>query len=201
MGSYGIYKYDCVMTARGAIAKKATLDKEHTSEHHGVVRSVMVGTHYYAVCWYEDEDGRHYYLHTDKTWCDANEFWYKPVPDTWGPAWNTCPKPILDLADELCPCTEEYDPNGWAKKWRDECRKNLEKKSLPTTYAKVKVGEEIDWHVPDGSGLEAFGAPLAGRTIRLTKWSGKRSWITYDFGGAMRVPTKFVRPEDCEVVG
>jgi len=201
MGSYGMSKWDTIRNHNGSINKKATLDNEHTDAHHGVVKSVMVGTHYYAVCWYENEDGRHYYLHTDKTWCDANEFWYKPVPDTWGPAWHTCPKSILDLADELCPCTEEYDPNGWARKWRDECRKNLEKKNLPTTYAKVKVGQEIDWHIPEDSGLEAFGAPLAGRTIRLTKWSGKRSWITYDFGGATRVPTKFVRPEDCEVVG
>lgn len=201
MGSYGICEYDCVRTARGTIAKKATLDREHTDEHHGVVKSVMVGSYYYAVCWYDAEDGKHYYLHTDKTWVDGSEFWYKPVPDTWGPVWHDCPKSILDLADKLCPCDEKYDPNGWAKPWRDECRKNLAKKQAPTTYAKVKVGQEIDWHIPEDSGLEVLGKSIAGRTVRLTKWANKRSWITYDFGGAMRVPTKFVRPEDCEVVG
>ena len=200
MGWTSFSKSYCIFDKRGHVDKKETMTQE--IESYGdlkVVKAVMSGTNYYSVV--HNLKSGDYFLLMCLTGVRDGEFWYKEMEDTMGPCYYDCPKSILDLADALCPCTEGYDPNGWAKKWRDECRRNLEKKKLPTTYAKVKVGAEIDWHVPEDSGLEAFGAPLAGRTIRLTKWSGKRSWITYDFGRAMRVPTKFVRPEDCEVVG
>lgn len=200
MGWTSFSKSYCIFDKRGHVDKKATMTRE--IESYGdikVVKAVMSGTNYYSVV--HNLKSGDYFLLMCLTGVRDGEFWYKEMEDTMGPCYYDCPKSILDLADALCPCTEEYDRSGWAKEWREKCRKNLEKKKLPTTYAKVKVGAEIDWHVPEDSGLEAFGAPLAGRTIRLTKWSGKRSWITYDFGWAMRVPTKFVRPEDCEVVG
>ena len=128
------------------------------------------------------------------------EFYYKEMSDTMGPYAHECPKAVLDLADELCPCDEEYDPNGYAKKWRERCRARLAEKASPTAFSKVKVGDRIEWHVPDDSMLSVRGEYIAGRTIELTKWENRRSWITYDFGGPMRVPTKYVNPADCTLV-
>ena len=199
MGSYGIYRYDCKTNSRGNIDRKATLDNEHTGAHYGVVKSSMVGATYYAVRWYDDDEGkRKHFLEIDKTWLDSECFWYKPMEDTMEPTVCNCPKTILLLADTLCPCDESYDPHGHASRWRMKCYENLEAKKAPTAFSKVKVGDWIEWHVPEDSGLEVQGTSIAGRTIDLTKWAGRRSWITYDFGGPMRVPIKYVNPSDCK---
>lgn len=186
----------CITDKRGNVDKKATMT--HELERYGdmhVIKAAMGGGNYYAVVRNDHIDKT--FLAVILTEVKDGEFYYKDMSDTMGPYERDCPKAILDLADELCPCTEEYDYSGYAKKWRAECRAKLAKKKLPTAFAKVKVGDWLEWHVPEDSWLNVNGESIAGRTIELTKWKGKRSWITYDFGCPMRVPTKYVNPDDC----
>lgn len=194
MGWTSFDKCYCITNKRGQVDKKATMTHELESWGTEVVKAAMGGSTYYAVIRNKRGDA---FLAVILTGVRDGEFFYKEMTDTMGPYEYNCPKSILDLADELCPCTEEYDYGGYAKAWRAKCRVNLAKKNLPTVFSKVKPGEWIEWHVPEDSTLNVYGDSIAGKTIDLTKWQGKRSWITYDFGGAMRVPTKFVNPADC----
>lgn len=181
---------------RGNVDKKATMTNELERWGTEVVKAAMGGGNYYAIV--RDTHGNPF-LAVILTDVRDGEFWYKEMTDTMGPYECSCPKSVLDLADELCPCTEEYDYAGYAKEWRAKCRAKLATKSRPTAFAKVKVGDWLEWNVPEDSTLEVYGMPIAGKTIELTKWSGKRSWITFDFGGPMRVPTKYVNPNDCKL--
>lgn len=195
MGWTSFDKRYCITNKRGQVDKKATMT--HELESWGdikVVKAAMSGSTYYAII---QNKGGQTFLAVILTGVRYGEFWYKEMTDTMGPYECSCPKSILDLADELCPCTEEYDYDGCAKAWRDKCRANLAKKAQPTAFSKVKSGDWIDWHVPEDSTLEVHGDSIAGKTIALMKWQGKRSWITYDFGMAMRVPTRYVNPNDC----
>lgn len=179
---------------RGHVNKQATMTHELESWGDAVVRAGMGGGNYYAVVL--NKEGKAF-LMVALTKVRDGEFYYKEMSDTMGPYEHECPKAVLDLADELCPCNEEYDPNGYAKAWRDKCRASLAEKANPTAFSKVKVGDCIEWHVPDDSMLSVRGEYISGRTIELTKWENRRSWITYDFGGPMRVPVKYVNPSDC----
>ena len=193
MGSYGIYKYDCIKNKRGNVDRKATLDKEHTGENYGVVKSAMSGGNYYAVRWCRNDNGEtRHYLEVDKVWLDEC-LWYKPMDDTMGPCYYDCPKSILDLADKLCPCNDEYDPHGYAKSWRDKCRENIAKKRNPLAFANVKYGDSIIWHVPVGVG---WAKEFEGKTLRLTKVKGKRCWVCYELWTGFKI--KSVMVEDCE---
>lgn len=196
MGWTSFDKCYCITNKRGQVDKKATMT--HEIESYGdskVVKAAMGNGNYYAVVHNLKHD--YYYLLICLTSVKNGEFWYKDMGDTMGPYECECPKSILDLADELCPCTEEYDRSGYAKVWRAKCRVNLAKKKLPTAFSNVKTGDWIEWHVPSDSTIRAMGVSVAGCTINLTKVAGKRSWITYDFLNAMRVPIKFVNPADC----
>lgn len=186
----------CTTDKRGHVDKKATMT--HEVELYGdvhVIKAAMGGGNYYAVA-HNDNTGATFLL-VVLTEVHDGEFYYKDMSDTMGPTVSDCPKAILDLADELCPCTEEYDPNGYARAWRAKCRAEIATKARPTAFSKVKPGDWLVWHIPEDSTLMVHGESIAGQTIELTKWQGKRSWITYDFGGPMRVPTKYVNPSDC----
>jgi hypothetical protein len=55
----------------------------------------------------------------------------------------------------------------------------------------------VIWHVPEDSGLMMDGESLAGKTMRLTKVKGRRTWIHMGLWNT-RIPTKYVNPKDCE---
>lgn len=194
MGWTSFDKRYCITNKRGQVDKKATMTHELESWGTEVVKAAMGGGNYYAVV--RNSKGTAFLIIV-LTEVRGSEFFYKEMDDCMGPYECKCPKAILDLADELCPCTEEYDPNGYARAWRAKCRANLAKNQIPTAFSKVKPGDWIDWHVPEDSTLEMNGVSIAGKTISLTKWQGKRSWIAYTILGAIRVPTKYVNPADC----
>ena len=186
----------CEFNKRGQVDKRATMSRE--IESYGdceVVKSAMAGGNYYAVVHNVRRDC--YYLIVCLTEVKDGEFYYKDMDDTMGPCEKQCPKSILDLADKLCPCTDEYDPHGYAKAWRDECRKRLADKDSPTAFRNVGYDERIEWHVPEDSTLMMGGDSIAGMTLTLTKVRGRRSWIHKGLHWT-RVPTRFVNPNDCK---
>lgn len=77
---------------------------------------------------------------------DHYNFGYKDMDENCGPYYCNCPKKILDM---LSPTTSEY-----ALKWREECRKKLEK-------PKVTVGTVVKFTTP-----LSFGSHGAASTFR-----------------------------------
>ncbi len=198
MGWTSFDKSYCVFDKRGRVDKKATMTKE--IESYGdikVIKAAMGGGNYYAVEHHLKTD-KHYLL-VCLTKVDGNDFYYKDMDDIMGPCYYDCPKSILLLADELCPCTKEYDPYGYAREWRDKCWAKLREKSLPTAYKNCKRGQVVKWRVPDDSRLMMGDSSLAGKEIYLTKIEGYRSWMHRGLW-LTRVPNKYVNPNDCELV-
>jgi len=196
MGWTGKGLWFCEFNRNGSVNKKRTMDRELESWGTTVVKSVMSGGNWYGVV--REKDGRAWLLvcliHIER---QRDEFMYKDMTDTCGPYERDCPKAILDLADELCPCTDEYDHSGYARKWREDCRENLRIKNSPTAFKNVRPGESVIWHVPEDSRLMMDGESLAGKTMRLTKVKGRRTWIHKGLWNT-RIPTKYVNPKDCE---
>lgn len=198
MGTTGICKYDCIRNKRGNVDRKKTLDREFSYGTTKVLKSAMAGGNYYAVLEWEREGVTQRCLYVAKCSTDSHYFYYKEMSDTMGPVYYDCPKAILDLADELVPCTEEYDYSGYAKAWREKCRANLAKKNAPTAYSKLKPYDQVLWHIPEDSNIICSGRSLAGRTVKLTKEPRRRQWQCYEL--CATVATKLVDPLDCELV-
>lgn len=178
MGTTGIHKYDCIRNAKGNIDKKATLDHEFSIYgDERVIKSAMAGGNYYAVLEWTNNGVLRRMLAVVKCSTDKDYFYYKEMDDTMAPYFYDCPKSILDLADELVPCNESYDPHGWAAEWREKCRENLVKKRNPLAFANVKYGDSILWNVPKGIG---WSEDIEGKTLRLKKVRGKRCWVCYE---------------------
>lgn len=194
MGWTGFDKYHCEFYRNGRVDKKKTMDRELESWGTTVIKSAMGNGNWYGVI--KAKNGSHYLVQILIEIRDGY-FMYKEISDTMGPGLCECPASILDLADELCPCTEEYDDMGWAKDFRDECRENLRIKNSPTAFKNVKPGESVLWHVPENSGLMMDGESLAGKELRLTKVKGRRTWIHEGLWNT-RIPTRYVNPSDCE---
>ena len=192
MGWTSFNKSFATTNARGGIDKKATIINE--VEAWGdvkIVKAAMAGGNCYCIELMK-KTGKHYlvmYLIN----VDSTDFYYKDITDTMGPCYYDCPKSILDLADKLCPCDEQYDPNGYGRAWRDKCRENIAKKRNPLAFANVKYGDSIIWHVPVGVG---WAKEFEGKTLRLTKVKGKRCWVCYELWTGFK--TKSVMVEDCE---
>lgn len=204
MGWTAFGKDECVLDKRGRINKKATMDHEFERSGLRIVRSAMGGGNWYAVA-----------QHTEGAWAgrfflavvliETNpraygyEFAYKGMDDAMGPYHYECPKSILDLADELCPCTEGYDRTGYAAKWRAKCRDHIEEQESPLAFKNVAAGQSVVWHVPEESGLMMNGESIAGHDLTLTKCKGRRSWIHFGLWNT-RVPVKYVSPKQCKLV-
>ena len=186
----------CERNRRGNVDKAATMT--HELESWGgirVVKAAMGGGNYYAVV--RDMRLDRHLVVVCLTRVQGGEFYYKEMTDTMGPCYHDCPKSVLDAADELCPCDEKYDPDGYARKWRTRCREKLREKALPTAFAKVRDGGQVTWSVPEDSGLMFDGIPLSGARIVLTKHRGRRTWVWHGPLFDVRVPTKYVSPSDC----
>lgn len=198
MGWDAFNKAFCFTNGRGQIDRKATVI--HEIEVWGdceVVKAAMAGTTFYGIVHNIKRDK--HYLTVILTNVHDDEFAYKEMTDTMGPYEKDCPKSILDLADELCPCTEEYDYGGYAKAWRKACRERLVIKNSPTAFKNVKPGESVMWHVPEDSFLMMDGQRIAGLNLRLTKVEGTRSWVHFGLWKT-RIPTKYVNPVDCKLM-
>lgn len=106
---------------------------------------------------------------------DDFNFGYKDMSENSGPYACNCPKRILDL---LTPTDSEY-----AKRWREDCRKNLAKRA---SVPKVKKGDTLKFKEAicfrSGTTLDTFlvtnprssvffGVGAAGR-YRIPKWRG-----------------------------
>lgn len=197
MGWTGMGLEYCEYNANGTVNKHKTMTHELESWGTEVIQSAMAGGNWYGVV--RERDGRMFLLicliNINKS---LGEFMYKDMTDTVGPYEKECPKAILDLADRLCPCTDEYDSNGWARAWRAECREAIRVKNSPTAFKNVKAGEAVLWHVPEDSYLTMNGERIAGTTLRLTKVKGRRTWIHQGLWNT-RIPTKYVNPKDCEL--
>lgn len=198
MGTTAIYKYDCILNKRGNVDRKATLDREFSYGGTNVLKSAMAGGNHYAVLKWMRNGVVQHMLSVTKCATDRDSFYFKEMSDSMGPTFYDCPKAILDLADELCPCDDEYDHSGYAKAWRDKCRANIAKRNAPTAYAKLKPYDQVLWHIPEDSYLMCGGKSIAGRTVKLTKEPRRRQWQCYELGA--RVATKFVDPLDCELI-
>ena len=197
MGWDAFDKAFCLTNSRGQIDRKATV--AHEIEVWGdckVVKAAMAGTTFYGVV-YNVKHNQHY-LVVILTSVKGDDFAYKEMTDTMGPYEKDCPKSILDLADKLCPCTDEYDYAGYAKEWRAACREQLAIKNSPAAFKNVRAGESVVWHVPEDSRLTMDGQALAGLTLVLTKEEGRRTWVHCGLWKT-KVPTKYVNPADCEL--
>ena len=203
MGWTGMDKVYCELNANGSVNKKKTMDRE--VERYGdlrVVKSQMNGGNWYAVVEHA-KDTEHYrkgecFLMVALTEVNGDEFVYKDMDDTMGPNGCDCPKAILDLADELAPLSS-YRYVGYAQEYRDRCREAIRIKNSPTAFKNVKPGESVLWHVPEDSRLMMDGESIAGKTLRLTKFKGRRSWIHKGLWNT-RIPTRYVNPKDCEIL-
>ena len=197
MGWTWFDKSGCVLNKRGQIDRKATMTKEIETYGDKVIKAAMAGTTYYAVM-QSKRDGEYTLLvcltGVNNSPYTYENFGYKDMADYMGPNVADCPKSILDLADRLCPPTNE-----WARKWRERCRENLAIKNSPTSFKNVSYGESVVWHVPKDSYIRMGDIALAGSDVVLTKVKGYRSWIHHGMWNT-KVPTKYVNPADCELV-
>ena len=78
---------------------------------------------------------------------DYNNFTYKPISEFCGPYTYECPKKIFDL---LTPLTDEDDPNGWARNWRENVTKYHEKKKELNKNCLIYIKDGVSF----GSGYE-----------------------------------------------
>lgn len=198
MGWDALDKAFCITNNRGQVDRKATVT--HEIEAWGdckVIKAAMAGSTFYGVVHNVKRD--QHYLVVILTSTKGDEFAYKEMTDTMGPYEKDCPKSVLDLADELCPCTDEYDYGGYARAWRKACRERLAAKNSPAAFKNVKPGDSVVWHVPEDGGLTMDGERIAGHTLRLTKVQGRRSWVHRGLWST-RIPTRYVDPADCELV-
>jgi hypothetical protein len=91
---------------------------------------------------YRTKDGKvcGFVIHIQNNPRDYFNFTYKEVDEGMGPYECECPKRILDL---LSPSEDLYTGSSleYSKRWRDECRKNLERKK---TLPKVSTGARYE---------------------------------------------------------
>lgn len=128
MGWTGIFATH--YTRNGRIDRKAECDRLF-DERYVVLKSVMVGTVYYAAVL--DTQELNVFGETILTKIESGEFLYKPIGEDTGTC--DCPASILDL---LSATDDEY-----AIEWRRRCRENIEKKKSPTALRNLAVGSVI----------------------------------------------------------
>ena len=92
----------------------------------------------------------------------------KQMSESTGPCERNCPKHILD---KLTPTD-----SVWANKWREDCRKNLQKHEL----AKLPLGTKLSIHKPDGDVI-----------VEICKYRNRRAYI--DWENRIRYPAQNVK--------
>lgn len=135
----------------GQVNRKKNLDEYISWENdictYRVVKSSMKGSTYYAAVAQTDKDNgeKSVFAVVILTKIDSRDYfnlYYKVIIENYGPCECDCPKGILDL---LTPTDSEY-----ADKWREKCRRNLER----TRLSDLPVGTKIKFTIWNGEEIE-----------------------------------------------
>ena len=123
------------------IDRKAECDGHFDKNRCKILKSVMVGSTYYAAVAVDNEVIAAVTLTRvdNKEYCN---FSYKGMDETMGPCEDNCPKGILDL---LTPTDDEY-----ANDQRKRCYENLKKKRDPNALGNLPIGSVIKYKGYDG---------------------------------------------------
>lgn len=187
----------------GSIDRKAECDAYFleglNAGHFRVLKSVMVGSVYYAAVQYlkrcTGKDGNGEYIYEDvqgePVWAavfltqvdmkDYFNFSYKDMDESAGPCQYDCPLSILKL---LSPTDSE-----WANEWREKCKRRAEQKKSPNALANLPIGAHIQFKIRDQV-IECVKYPPS--------YQFKRSFWYIPASGKY-MPTKRI-PDDYEVV-
>lgn len=165
MGWTGIYHFE--IDNRGNVDRKATLDREFNKwsgkKQSGVefttenIKSAMRGNTYYSAMRTAYSDG------SIEIWAliiitsvnnsrGYKEFMYKEMSEDMIPGYYDCPVSILNLLTET--------DNENANIWRENCRKNREKKNN-SWLRKLPEGGRIIWTRYDGKQYTVVKHPAA----------------------------------------
>ena len=107
-----LYRNACFFDKHGKVNRKAECNSRFDSSRCEVLKSMMVGTVYYAAV-RSKADG-HVFGSVFLTSARDGSFGYKAMDETVGPCERRCPDSILDL---LSPTDDE-----WSNEWRKDCR-------------------------------------------------------------------------------
>lgn len=154
--------------------KKAYLDRRFTSEQpgrrHTILKSVMVGTTYFAAAQVEQVGNPTIVyalvvltMHDPKAE-DGFHFGWKDMAETMGIGECFAPASILDLLTEA--------PNDDARRWRRECRQNIALRARqPKAARRMRPGIRIRFKTPlplgDGSHEDVFDVVMAPHGRRI----------------------------------
>lgn len=156
-----------------------------------IVRDSLVGRcEYYALFRRTYPDGRiTHFLGVMLVKAGKREIGWKDMTDAMGPTVTRCPIGILDLADELAPCTPEYDHHGWARAWREHCRRwHDNQRAAPKPGARVRFETPIRF--TNGAELAEFEIVKGRRKLVFRDDGGQLYRIT----GWRQLPYRIVRP-------
>lgn len=144
-----------------------------------VLKSVFVG----STCYVALLDTQTLSVHADIILTKTNNreyfnFGYKAMGEEMGPCERDCPASILNL---LTATDDE-----WALEWREDCRKNIEKKKSPSALKNLAIGSMIS-------------CTIAGRNYKLQKMAPNRQfkrawWYIPDsnkYMPARRIPAEY----------
>jgi hypothetical protein len=175
----------------GRVNRKQEMDSKFT-ERYTVLKSTMSGSTYYAALKDgETGDVTAYVALTSSDSKRGHNFGYKGMCETAGPYCHDCPKSILDLLTPI--------ENDFANAWRERCRERITEKKLEAEFAKLPEGTVAIWTCPwdmtyskKGDVMKIKKGISARKSRKLTYW--------YPQGMHYRIPSKFVKPKDCEIV-
>lgn len=131
-----------------------------------IVKDRIVNNVYYAAM--KSTDSNEIWALVVLTDTDGNEFGYKDMDETVGPAYYDCPIGILKL---LSPTDNTY-----AKKWRKNCYAAIEQKRKEQKLARVlDKAKTIRVALPDNFHGKFY---QAGETVKLCKYTHGR-WVDW----------------------
>lgn len=147
--------------ANGTVDRKAECNALFNCENvskqvkYSVLKSVMVGTVYYAAVEITSPGRREVFaaiVLTASNKAQGYDFGYKDMDETEGPCESKCPNSILDL---LTPTTSEF-----AQAWRQRCREHNAMKQSVIPLAKLPNGSKITF-VCNGQEILLVKCPAA----------------------------------------
>lgn len=184
----GWTSYNAEFYKNGKVDRKAECDKMYTQkEHNGypkltVLKSVMIGSVYYAAVESIKNNNRNVFAAVVLTSTNTNDYYnfsYKDMDESIAGFYD-CPKSILDL---LTPTDNEH-----ALEWRRLCKENFEKKRNKKTKTTLPVGSVIEYKNYDGEIIKLKKMPPNNMQFKRC-W-----WLVIDRGTYMpsnRIPNNF----------
>lgn len=127
----------------GEIDRKAECDGYFDNTKYIILKSVMVGSVYYAAAKSSVGENQVFAV-VFLTSVDRNDYFnfsYKAMTEHEGPCEARCPESILKL---LTPTDDTY-----ANNWRQRCYENVDKKRNPKALPNLPVGAVIQFTVND----------------------------------------------------